>query len=326
VFGCAVSRSVCHAQCHSLGARSCAAGAWDARCIRAGHLIRGLSEQGAAMACKPALRTGKLAVGTGFRLCFADPTVGAAAGRRPMALVTSPGHTTGGRLSFVLGALRGTGARMMRQLGRGFSMPLSPSAQQQKGHRLRAVGAHSLAASSSASTADDLWLEEVDSDRALDWVKGQNKNTFQTLGDPVQSPLYPRLKAIYESKDKIPAVVKRGDYFYNFWQDAENPRGIWRRTSWEEYVKASPAWETLLDVDQLGKDEGQSWVWQGSIPVDLGPGTTPTHCMVQLSPVRLYVPCLGAGILHGSRNQPAWPRRLPLCSMSCMAYSKYRRA
>ena len=203
-----------------------------------------------------------------------------------MALVTSPGQRTGGRLSFVLGALRGTGARMMRQLGRGFSVPpLSPSAQQQKEFHLRAVGLRASAASSSASM-DDLWLEEVDSDRALDWVKGQNKNTFQTLGDPAQSPLYPRLKAIYESKDKIPAAIKRGDYFYNFWQDAENPRGIWRRTSWEEYVKASPAWETLLDVDQLGTDEGQSWVWQGSIPVDLGPGITPTHCMVQLSPVR----------------------------------------
>ena len=58
----------------------------------------------------------------------------------------------------------------------------------------------------------------LDGDRALEWVRKQNQHAFQTLGDPASSALYPRLKAIYESKDKIPGVVKRSDgLYYNFW-------------------------------------------------------------------------------------------------------------
>jgi prolyl oligopeptidase len=144
---------------------------------------------------------------------------------------------------------------------------------------------HTTATASSQLTArDDLWLEEVDSEKALTWVRSQNENTFKTLGDPSNSPLYPRLKAIYESKDKIPYVVKRGELYYNFWQDAQNPRGLWRRTTWDEYLKPTPKWEILLDIDKLGKDEGQSWVWQGSIPLDAGPGVGAKRCLVQLSP------------------------------------------
>ena len=196
-------------------------------------------------------------MGSAMRLCFSDPLGAAALG----SCAASHDKTGGaGSLSFVWGALRGTGVRVLRRFGVG-----RPRSRQNE-HRLRAAGGvRSLASSSPTSTPEDLWLEDVDSDKALNWVRAQNANTFEKLGDPAKSPLYPRLKAIYESKDKIPAAVKRGNYLYNFWQDAENPRGIWRRTSWEEYVKPSPEWELLLDVDKLGAEEGQSWVWQASI-------------------------------------------------------------
>jgi hypothetical protein len=201
-----------------------------------------------------------------------------------------------GPLSFIWGALRGTGARIRRQLRGSAHAPkllrstslrsASPiSSATPQAVRPRPGVLNAAASASTPAQGDDLWLEEVDSEKALDWVRAQNANTFKALGDPVDSALYPRLKAIYESKDKIPAVVKRNDgNFYNFWQDADNPRGVWRRTTWEEYLKPKPTWEVLLDVDKLGKDEGQSWVWQGSIPIDLGPGVAATRCMVQLSP------------------------------------------
>ena len=32
----------------------------------------------------------------------------------------------------------------------------------------------------------------------------------------------------------------------------------------EQTVKASPAWETVLDLDALGKAEGENWVWGGA--------------------------------------------------------------
>jgi prolyl oligopeptidase len=59
-------------------------------------------------------------------------------------------------------------------------------------------------------------------------------------------------------------VRQRGQWLYNFWQDAQNPRGIWRRTTLEEFRKKDPAWETVLDIGKLGADENKNWVWKGS--------------------------------------------------------------
>ena len=59
-------------------------------------------------------------------------------------------------------------------------------------------------------------------------------------------------------------MVKRGDWYYNFWQDEKNVRGLWRRTTLQEYRKAEPKWETVLDLDQLSRDEKENWVWKGS--------------------------------------------------------------
>lgn len=75
-------------------------------------------------------------------------------------------------------------------------------------------------------------------------------------------------------------MSKRGEYYYNFWQDQANPRGLLRRTTLDEYRKAKPAWETVLDIDALGKAEGKDWVYQGSQP--LAPEYR--YCLMQLSP------------------------------------------
>eukprot|EP01034_Spumella_vulgaris_P029930 gene29930-37063_t len=39
-------------------------------------------------------------------------------------------------------------------------------------------------------------------------------------------------------------------------------RGLWRRTTKASYKEANPEWETVLDIDQLCKDEGESWVYK----------------------------------------------------------------
>ena len=85
------------------------------------------------------------------------------------------------------------------------------------------------------------------------------------LGDPTASPTYKKILSVLESKEKIPSVSKIGEHYYNFWTSAENPRGLLRRVaSLDEFRKKEPAWEVVLDVDKLGKDEGQSWVYKGS--------------------------------------------------------------
>jgi prolyl oligopeptidase len=65
-----------------------------------------------------------------------------------------------------------------------------------------------------------------------------------------------------DSNERIPFVTKHGEYYYNFWRDRKNERGLWRRTTLNEYQKSTPEWEVLLDLDALGKSEGENWVWK----------------------------------------------------------------
>jgi len=109
-----------------------------------------------------------------------------------------------------------------------------------------------------------LWLEDVTGDRPLAWVRQQNAVcTNELQSDPVFEPIRRRLLAVLDSKDKIPYVSKHGLFYYNFWRDRQHVRGLWRRTTLEEYRKPEPAWETVLDLDQLAAKENENWVWKG---------------------------------------------------------------
>ncbi len=119
---------------------------------------------------------------------------------------------------------------------------------------------------SELQTSDDpyLWLEDIASERSLTWVREQNAATVRQLGasDDFQT-LRQRLLAIFDSKERIPHIDKHGARYYNFWRDATHARGLWRRTTLEEYRKTDPGWETVLDLDELAKAEDENWVWKG---------------------------------------------------------------
>lgn len=136
-------------------------------------------------------------------------------------------------------------------------------------------------AADAASVPDDpyAWLEDVDGDKALAWVREQNEASTSELGKGADY-LQRRIRAILDSDEKIPYVAKRADFLYNFWQDKEHERGLWRRTTPEEYRKPEPAWETVLDVDALAAADGKSWVWHGAscLPPEY------RRCIVSLSP------------------------------------------
>ncbi len=111
-----------------------------------------------------------------------------------------------------------------------------------------------------------LWLEEVTGEKSLEWVRLRN---LASTGELTKAPGFDSLKgklfAYLSSKDKIPYVAKQGRWFYNFWTDAEHERGTWRRLpSLAEYKKGAPKWETVLDLDALGKAEKENWVWHGA--------------------------------------------------------------
>ena len=109
------------------------------------------------------------------------------------------------------------------------------------------------------------WLEEVTAAKALDWVRERNaKSTSELAKSSEFAALDDRLLKILDSKDKIPLISKEGTWYYNFWRDAQNPRGLWRRTTLDEYRKPKPSWETVLDLDALGKEENENWVWHGA--------------------------------------------------------------
>ena len=73
-----------------------------------------------------------------------------------------------------------------------------------------------------------------------------------------------RIREILDSDARIPTIQKEGRYYYNFWRDAKNPRGLWRRTTLDEYRKEKPAWEVVLDLDELARQEHENWVWHGA--------------------------------------------------------------
>ena len=120
---------------------------------------------------------------------------------------------------------------------------------------------------SAAVSADEpfLWLEDVEGERALAWVRERNAETEALLAkDEAFTSLKRDLKSVLDSDARIPYVSKLGAHYYNFWRDRNNPRGIWRRTTLDEYRKAEPVWEVLIDVDALNEAEGENWVWHGA--------------------------------------------------------------
>ena len=110
-----------------------------------------------------------------------------------------------------------------------------------------------------------LWLEDVGGARAMDWVKAENAKTVAVLEkDPRFEGLYADALAIAQARDRIAAPSFVGADLYNFWQDADHVRGVWRRTTFAGYADTNPSWTTVLDLDALSRTEGANWVWEGA--------------------------------------------------------------
>ena len=115
------------------------------------------------------------------------------------------------------------------------------------------------------SSDDDpfLWLEELEGERVTAWVDAQTRATVGRFGGRRRDTEASALAALLDHPDKIPAITRRGEFLYNFWRDASNPRGLWRRTTLASYRRPDPAWDMLLDVDALARVEGEDWVFAG---------------------------------------------------------------
>ena len=113
---------------------------------------------------------------------------------------------------------------------------------------------------------DNLWLEDIDGEKQLDWARAQNALTVQAYA---QSPAFEALQQgileVLDSDDRIPMVRKIGPrFYYNFWRDKDHTKGLWRRTTLDEYRKPQPVWETVIDLDALAAADKENWVWHGA--------------------------------------------------------------
>ncbi|MDT5323597.1 MAG: prolyl oligopeptidase [Mycobacterium sp.] len=113
-------------------------------------------------------------------------------------------------------------------------------------------------------TDPHLWLEDITGDDALEWVDAHNEPTLADLGGERFVQLRAEALQVLDTDSRIPYVRRRGEYLYNFWRDATNPRGLWRRTTLDNYRSADPDWDVLIDVDALAADDGENWVWAGA--------------------------------------------------------------
>ncbi|MEL7311127.1 MAG: prolyl oligopeptidase family serine peptidase [Pseudomonadota bacterium] len=129
----------------------------------------------------------------------------------------------------------------------------------------------------------NLWMEEVEGDRALAWVREQNDRSLAGLtAQAAYETNLEKAMALAVSDDRIPYGTIRDGYVYNFWQDATNVRGLWRRTPVASYLTDSADWETVLDFDRLAKEEDKNWVYKGA-DCFRPAGADRTLCLVSLS-------------------------------------------
>jgi prolyl oligopeptidase len=133
-------------------------------------------------------------------------------------------------------------------------------------------------------TDENVWLEEIYGEEQLAWVREQNARTEDLLEDADYAGLEGSILEVLDSTDRIAMVGKRGDWYYNFWKDRQNPKGLWRRTTWESYRTGTPEWDVLLNVDALAASEGEDWVFHGATFLRPAAGEPHRLALLALSP------------------------------------------
>lgn len=122
-----------------------------------------------------------------------------------------------------------------------------------------------------------LWLESIDGDDALAWVRERNDACVAEFTGPDFERMQAEALAVLDTDARIPYPRRRGQHLYNFWRDAANPRGLWRRTTLASYRTDDPDWEVIVDLDELARADGENWVWAGADVIE------PEHTLALIS-------------------------------------------
>jgi len=125
-------------------------------------------------------------------------------------------------------------------------------------------------ASYAADNDPNLWLTDIHGAKPLAWVKQQNARSDAAIkSDPQFAKDRASILTVLNADDRIPEGTLDHQWVFDFWQDAGHVRGIWRRTTIADFASKTPHWQTLLDVDELDRD--QRVLEQGRPPAVLGP-------------------------------------------------------
>src|SRR6516162_5203893 len=81
----------------------------------------------------------------------------------------------------------------------------------------------------SSSSPEDkyVWLEEVSSPRAMEWVNAENRRSMKVFeSDPRWQPFVEEAVKLAGNPDRLPVPSLRGTEVYNSWRDKDHPRGV----------------------------------------------------------------------------------------------------
>lgn len=142
--------------------------------------------------------------------------------------------------------------------------------QPRKGDSLQGAKDASSSPDFLESTIPFAELEEIDGKIALQWVSERNKESAEVLeSDALYHEIKSEVLEILDAKDRIPSITIRSRgaevQVDNFWQGPDNVKGIYRRQSLADYKSKLENWETLIDIDQIAREEKVDWVFKGLV-------------------------------------------------------------
>ncbi len=125
------------------------------------------------------------------------------------------------------------------------------------------------------------WLENINGQKSMQWVKKTNKITQEKLANTaLYKELYQQALSVLNNKSRLPVVSQKGKWLYNFWQDNKHPRGVYRKTTFKQFKKSKPKWRTVLDMDAYSKSRGKNYDYHGMTCLP----PKGNDCLVFLSP------------------------------------------
>jgi len=111
----------------------------------------------------------------------------------------------------------------------------------------------------------DLYLETDDDPQTLAFTAERNRRSSLQLETPQFAEDRDAIKALIERDDQLIVPSRRGNWYFNFRQTANNPLGVLRRLPADQSPLPDAAWEPVFDVDAFCAADGERWLFNGAV-------------------------------------------------------------